>query len=364
MSELERAREIINEVDREMADLFCRRMEAVKKVAQYKQERGLPVLDSAREAAIIERNSALVEDDELRPYYVNFITSNMEISRAFQHRLLEGMRVAYSGVPGAFANIAAMRIFPDGKAVSYPDFKSAYESVEKGECDCAVLPIENSHAGDVTQVMDLAFFGSLHLTGIYDLQVVQNLLGVPGSRISQITRVVSHQQALDQCAEYIREHNFTPEGATNTAVAAKQVAENADPTVAAIASVETAKLYGLQILERNINESSVNTTRFAVFSKAARAENNADRHFFLFFTVKNEAGCLAKAINAIGDAGFNMRALKSRPTKELIWEYYFTAEIEGNPHTEKGHELLLRLGDICSSVKVLGSYDRELQLKG
>ncbi|MBO5904688.1 MAG: bifunctional chorismate mutase/prephenate dehydratase, partial [Clostridia bacterium] len=169
---------------------------------------------------------------------------------------------------------------------------------------------------------------------------------------------------LDQCAEYIREHNFTPEGATNTAVAAKQVAENADPTVAAIASVETAKLYGLQILERNINESSVNTTRFAVFSKAAKAENNTDRNFFLFFTVKNEAGCLAKAINAIGDAGFNMRALKSRPTKELIWEYYFTAEIEGNPHTERGHELLLRLGEICSSVKVLGSYDRELQLKG
>lgn len=364
MSELDRARETINEVDRQMAELFCRRMEAVKTVAKYKQERGLPVLDAAREAAVIERNSALVDDDELRPYYVNFITSNMEISRAFQHRLLEGMRVAYSGVPGAFANIAAMRIFPDGAAVSYPNFKSAYESVEKGECDCAVLPIENSHAGDVTQVMDLAFFGSLHLTGIYDLQVIQNLLGVPGSRISQITRVVSHQQALDQCAEYIRNHNFTPEGATNTAVAAKQVAINADPTVAAIASVETAKLYGLQILERNINESSVNTTRFAVFSKAAKAENSADRNFFLFFTVKNEAGCLAKAINAIGDAGFNMRALKSRPTKDLIWEYYFTAEIEGNPHTEKGRELLRNLGDICSSVKVLGSYDRELQLKG
>lgn len=364
MSELDRAREIINEVDREMAELFCRRMEAVKTVAKYKQERGLPVLDASREAAVIERNSALVEDDELRPYYVNFITNNMEVSRAFQHRLLEGMRVAYSGVPGAFANIAAMRIFPDGTPVSFPDFRSAYESVEKGECDCAVLPIENSHAGDVTQVMDLAFFGSLHMTGIYDLQVVQNLLGVPGSRISQVTKVISHQQALDQCAQYIRDHNFTPEGATNTAVAAKQVAINADPSVAAIASIETAKLYGLQVLERNINESSVNTTRFAVFSKAAKAENTADKHFFLFFTVKNEAGCLAKAINAIGDAGFNMKALKSRPTKELIWEYYFSAEVEGNVHTEKGKALLHNLEEICSSVKVLGTYDRELQLKG
>lgn len=364
MSELDRAREIINEVDKEMAKLFCRRMEAVKTVARYKQERGLPVLDSAREAAVIERNSRLVEDDELRPYYVNFITSNMEISRAFQHRILEGMRVAYSGVPGAFANIAAKRIFPDGTAVAYPDFKSAYDSIERGECDCAVLPIENSHAGDVTQVMDLAFFGSLHLTGIYDLQVVQNLLGVPGSSITQIKRVISHQQALDQCAEYIRNHGFIPEGTTNTAVAAKQVAINADPTVAAIASMETAKLYGLHVLERNINESSVNTTRFAVFSKAAKAENSADKHFFLFFTVKNEAGCLAKAINAIGDAGFNMRALKSRPTKELIWEYYFTAEVEGNAYSENGKAMLKNLEEICSSVKVLGTYDKELQLKG
>ncbi len=364
MSELDRAREIINEIDREMAELFCRRMEAVKMVAKYKQEKGLPVLDSAREAAVIERNSRLVADDELRPYYVNFITGNMEISRAFQHRLLEGMRVAYSGVPGAFANIAAMRIFPDAVAVSCSDFRSAYESVERGECDCAVLPIENSHAGDVAQVMDLAFFGSLHVTGVYDLQVIQNLLGVPGSSINQIRRVISHQQALDQCAEYIREHGFVPEGATNTAVAAQQVAASGDPTVAAIASVETAKLYGLQILERNINESSVNTTRFAVFSKAAKSENSADKHFFLFFTVKNEAGGLAKAINAIGDAGFNMKALKSRPTKELIWEYYFTAEIEGNAHTEKGCELLKNLEEICSSVKVLGSYDRELLLKG
>ncbi len=364
MSELDRAREIINEVDREMAELFCRRMEAVKSVAKYKQERGLPVLDTAREAAVIERNSQLVESDELRPYYVNFIKSNMEISRALQHRILEGMRVAYSGVPGAFAGIATTRIFPDGVAVSYPDFKSAYESVEKGECDCAVLPIENSYAGDVAQVMDLAFFGSLHITGIYDLQVVQNLLGVPGSRISQIEKVISHQQALDQCSDYIRKHGLEAEGATNTAIAAQQVAAMGDPRVAAIASIETASLYGLHVLERNINESSANTTRFAVFSKAARAESGSDKHFFLFFTVKNEAGCLAKAINAIGDAGFNMKALKSRPTKELIWEYYFTAEVEGNAYSESGRAMLKRLEEICSSVRVLGTYGKEALLKG
>ena len=148
---LEEARETINRVDREMAALFEERMDAVRIVADYKIKNGLQVLDPEREKQVIERNSALINNDELRSYYISFMNETMAISRKFQHRLMEGSRVAYSGVPGAFAHIASSRIFPDAVCVPYGNFKDAYDSVLSSDCDCAVLPIENSVNGDVTQ---------------------------------------------------------------------------------------------------------------------------------------------------------------------------------------------------------------------
>jgi chorismate mutase/prephenate dehydratase len=205
------------------------------------------------------------------------------------------MKVAYSGVPGAFAHIAAKNVFPDGVPLPYGSFREAYEAVESGKCDCAVLPIENSFAGDVAQVIDLMFFGSLLVTGIYDLEIGQNLLGNPSSSVKTVREVVSHPQALDQCAPYIEKHGFVPVEAPNTAVAAKQVAESGRTDIAAIASSETARLYGLNIIDAGINQSSANTTRFAVFSRAGGRSSESDNHFIMFFTVKNEAGSLTAA---------------------------------------------------------------------
>ena len=362
MNDLEKARQTINEVDKQMASLFCKRMEAVKTVAEYKRLHGTQVTDSAREAEVIARNSALVEDEDLKSYYVNFLQHNMEISKTFQHRILEGMRVAFSGVEGAFANIAAKKIFPDAVAVGYPDFKSAYDSVVSGECDCVILPIENSFNGDVGQVMDLAFFGSLYINGIYDIGIVQNLLAVKGTTMEEIKTVISHSQALGQCADYIKKHGFATEEVVNTAVAAKQVAQMGRHDVAAIASDEAAEKYGLKKLEAHINSSGSNTTRFAVFSRTAKASTEADNHFIMLFTVTNEAGSLGKAISIIGENGFNLKALKSRPTKELIWSYYFFVEGEGNISSPAGEKMLKELGGQCSELRVIGSFEKEISL--
>jgi chorismate mutase/prephenate dehydratase len=362
MSKLEDARKIINEVDREMAELFAKRMKAVEEVAAYKKERGLPVLDTAREQEVLRRNAEYIQDEVLKSYYVNFLKGNMAISRRYQHRLLEGMRVAYSGVPGAFADIAARKIFPDGNALPYKDFKEAYEAVVSGECDCAVLPIENSYAGDVTQVMDLAFFGNLSITGIYDMEIVQNLIGLEGASVAEIQEVYSHPQGLSQCADYIREHGWIAHEASNTAVAAKKVAEQGVPEIAAIASAETAALYGLKVLDKSINAANTNTTRFAVFSRYPNRNPAKDNYFVMNFTVKNEAGSLGKAISAIGDCGFNLQALKSRPSKDLIWEYYFFAEGEGNISSPEGEKMLAELQKHCSNLKVVGSFEKEQKL--
>ena len=362
MTELEKARQIINEVDEKMAELFEQRMDAARIVAEYKKQNGLKIDDFAREEQVIKNNMALIKEQDYKSYYINFLRETINLSKLLQHRLLEGMRVAYSGVEGAFANIVAERIFPDANCVGYKDFTAAYNAVVNGECDCAVLPIENSFNGDVSRVMDLSFFGSLFVNGIYEAEITQNLLGVKGAKIEDVKTVISHSQALGQCASYIESHGFQTREAVNTAIAAKTVAECGDKTIAAIASAEAAEKFGLQKLEAHINESNQNSTRFAVFSRSEKAKLSTDNHFIMLFTVNNAAGSLGKAVSVIGEYGFNLKALKSRPTKELVWDYYFYAEGEGNIGSEQGKKMLEELSKCCSNLKILGSFEKEIKV--
>lgn len=362
--DLDTARAEIRAADEKIAELFVKRMRAVESVAEYKKEHGLPVFDGAQEERVIKRNSSLVEDPVLRAYYIKFIESTMALSRAYQHRLLDGMKIAYTGVEGAFAHIAAKRIFPDATPVSYASFEEAYDAVDSGECDAAVLPTENSYAGEVGPVLDLMYGGNLHITGIYALPVTQNLLAVKGAALSDIKTVMSHPQALTQCEQYIKKMGWRAVSATNTAVAAREVAESGDVSVAAIASVETAELYGLSVLEKDINESALNTTKFAVFSKSENVgRNKKDNKFILVFTTKHTAGALSRAINVISEAGFNMQVLRSRPVKETPWQYYFYVEAEGDETSEAGKKMLRELGSVCESLKVVGHYSAEINLK-
>lgn len=362
MTELDKARQIINEADRELGKLFEKRMDAVRIVAKYKKEHGLPIENSSREDEVIERNIQNISDEEYKPYYTAFLRNNMEIAKSFQHRLLDGMRVAFSGVKGAFADIACKRIFPDSDRISYPDFKSAYRAVENGECDCVLLPLENSFNGDVGQVMDLAFFGKLFINGIYEAEIVQNLLAIKGTDISDIREVISHPQALGQCAAFIEKHGFKQLEAENTAIAAREVVQSGRHDIAAIASEDAAERFGLSILQSHINESSANTTRFAVFSLSPNVPVSTDGHFILLFTVNHTAGSLGRAISVIGEHGFNLLSLKSRPTKDIIWNYYFYAEGEGNISSENGKNMLKALSKCCKDLKVVGSFEGEVKI--
>jgi len=266
-----------------------------------------------------------------------------------------GLKVAYSGVEGAFAHIAAGRIFPDSNRISCRDFKTAYNSVVNGECDVAVLPIENSYAGEVGQTIDLIFSGGLFINGIYELEIHQNLLGLPDATVEDIKKVISHPQALSQCHDYITLREFDTEEANNTAVAAKTVADMNDKSVGSIASIETAEIYGLKVLEANINKSGENTTRFAVLSKV-KATSPSLCNSVLMFTVKNEAGSLANAISIIGKYGYNMTALRSRPMKKHSWQYYFYVEIDGTTETNEGKKMIEELNKVCDQLKVAGTF--------
>ena len=354
-NKLEEARRIINEVDAQMAELFVKRMRAAELVYAQKKEFGLPILDRKREDAVVEKNSALVEDEVLKGYYIDYLKYTMSLSRAYQYRMQSGLRVAYSGVEGAFAHIAAGKIFPEGNRVSHSDFKAAYDAVVRGDCDVAVLPIENSYAGEVGQTIDLIFSGNLYINGIYEFEIHQNLLGLPDATVEDVKKVTSHPQALSQCHEYIKLRGFETEESNNTALAARTVAEGKDKSLGAIASLETAEIYGLKVIEANINKSSENTTRFAVLSKV-KAASPALSSTVLMFTVKHEAGSLATAIGIIGKYGFNMTALRSRPMRKHSWQYYFYVEIDGSTDTENGARMINELRPVCDSFKVAGTF--------
>ena len=357
MNQMDEIRSNIENIDKQMAALFEERMQCSAKVAAYKKEHGLPILDKEREKVLIAKNTGYIQNSEFEVYYKDFFESILDISKNYQHILMEGLKVDYSGIEGSFASISAERILPEAKRISYGSFSEAYNAVCEGECDFAVLPIENSYAGEVSAVTDLMFKGDLHVNGVYELGVSQCLLGGKEATLESIKTVISHPQALDQCNEYIKKHGLKSQSAENTAVAAKGVSEANDPTVAAIASKEAAKLYGLTILDYDINESAQNTTRFAVFSK--KGKNMGEKEsgtFILMFTVKNEAGALSSAIEILAKHGFNMRVIRSRPLKNENWQYYFYTEVEGNPDSESGKEMLRDLKSECDTVKIIGTY--------
>ncbi len=360
-NKLEEARRIIDEVDVQMAELFVKRMRAAELVYEHKKAFGMPILDPKREEEVMKRNAVLVDDEVLRGYYIDFLKHLMSVSRAYQSRMQSGLKVAYSGVEGAFAHIAAGRIFPAGNRVSYGDFKAAYDAVVSGESDVAVLPMENSYAGEVGQTIDLIFSGGLFINGIYELDIHQNLLGLPGATVEDIQKVTSHPQALSQCHDYIEMRGYATVEATNTALAAKTVAEANDKSLGAIASVETAELYGLKVIEANINKSGENTTRFAVLSKV-KANSPALSSTVLMFTVKHEVGSLANAIGIIGKYGYNMTALRSRPMKKHSWQYYFYVEIDGTTETENGVKMIEELNKVCDKLKIAGTFAPHIEI--
>ena len=273
---------------------------------------------------------------------------------------MDKMKVAYCGIPGAYAHIAARKLYPTAQLISYPDFASAYMACEAGEVDVTLLPMENSHAGEVGTVMDLLFTGSLYINQVLDLPVRHGLMACQEADLDSVRRVYSHSQALHQCEKYLQNRGWETVECVNTAVAARQVRDMNDPAAAAIASEETAELYGLKLLEGGINDEANNTTRFAVLSRSqnrpGRTGVRDNAGFILLFTVQNKAGALAQTLNIIGAHGYNMKNLRSRPMKELQWNYYFYIEAEGNIATENGEMLMRELGALCARLKLVGVY--------
>ena len=356
MDALDKARAEIDAVDAQLAALFERRMAAVLAVAEYKKAHDLPSFDAAREAVVLDKAAARSQEPALRPSYRDHVQNMMDVAKQYEAEVLGRNRAAYQGVEGAFAHIALKALFPHAEAISYPTWDEVFDAVEQGDASHGVVPFENSHAGDVSAVLDLCYnHPDLWVVDVYDLPISQNLLVLPGTKLNELKMVYSHQQAIAQSETFLRQFHLPATAMPNTAMAAKFVADSGDRGLAAIASVETAALYGLEVLVPSINTDGDNTTRFVVLSKEKPTAGN---RFSLLFTVDNKPGKLAEVIQIIGASGYDMESIKSRPLPHVPFDYYFYVELVGDPTADETAALLRELDHTCRTVRLLGVYTK------
>ncbi|MCI8526208.1 MAG: bifunctional chorismate mutase/prephenate dehydratase [Oscillospiraceae bacterium] len=382
MDELQQYRAHIDEIDRQLAALFVERMTVCRQVGAYKQSRGLPVLDAQRERQVLDAKAALIGEAELRPLAQAMFETIMAGSRALQARMVgeadpekirelaafEAMRafqgepprqqrVLYQGQPGAYCEEAAMGFFgPDCDRMNLKTWDGVFRGVKEGFGDYGVVPIENSSTGSISDVYDLLGQFGCYIVGEQVVPVAHCLLALPDSDMDAVTDVYTHEQGFRQCASFLRDYpKWTQHEWTNTALAAKFVAESGDRTKAAIASRRAAELYGLQILQTNINQNRHNFTRFIVVAAQPRFPAEADK-VSVRFHVPHTQGSLSRILQILARAGLNLEKLESRPVPEENWKYDFYADFTGNLR-QAGMELVIReLIDAALSFRVLGNY--------
>ena len=377
--ELNELRQRIDNIDNELVKLFAERMGISAQVAEAKKQTGKPVFDPSRERAIVN-NLTQNLDDEMANYVSVLYNSIFEISRARQNKLLSGdsklaldikeakantaeyfpavAKVACQGVEGAYSQIACERLFrrPD---ISYAEtFRDAFRMVAEGECKYGVLPIENSLHGSVGEVYDLLkeFKNKIHIVRCIKIPIHHVLLGKRGTEISDIKEVYSHSQAIGQCSEFFREHpEINVNVCKNTAMAAKMVSESTRCDVAAISSYDCAALYGLSVLEDDLQNSDNNHTRFICISKDLEIYPGSSK-VAIMFTVPHRAGSLVSILSRFNVIGVNLSKLESRPIKGRDFEFMFYAEIESYGLSEDLISYLCELDNRPEEFVFLGNY--------
>ena len=371
-------RKEIDRIDDQLIALFAQRMETAEKIAEYKKANGLRVLDARREK---EKMREILDKtpDDLREYVSSLYSLIFELSRSRQSCLLgargdlpakiaeaiektphlfpQEAAVACQGVEGAYSHQAADQFFAQPEITFFDKFEDVFAAVEDGVVDYGVLPVENSTAGSVTQVYDLMRKHSFYITKATKVLVRHNLLTAAESTLDEVTDIYSHPQALSQCMalqeQYrdIRFHEYS-----NTAAAAKFVAQQHDPHLAAIASAKCAELYDMHTLRKDVQDVTGNATRFICISKIAGFSAQANK-ISLCLTVPHKPGALYHLLHKFALNSLNLCKLESRPYPGKKFEYLFYLDIEGKCSDFQVRWLLNDLNNQLGYFKFLGSYE-------
>ena len=376
MEDLQELRKQIDQIDQEMVRLFEARMDVCRQVAEYKIANGKKVLDRSRELEKLDTLGGMAHNDFNRHGIRELFQQIMAMSRKLQYQLLEKegvsgslpftridhidrkhCRVVYQGVEGAYQHQAALEYFGKDVNVFHMDtWKECMEAIKEGMADYAVLPIENSSAGEVNDIYDLLEEYENYIVGEQIIKIQHALLGVPGTKLEDIRTVFSHPQALMQCAGYLNRHpQWKQISLSNTAVAAEKAAQDGDKRQAAIAGEITAKLYGLEILEMPVNDCRFNSTRFIIVTNRKMYEKDA-RKVSICFELPHVSGSLYNILSHIIYNDLNMCKIESRPIPERNWEYHFFVDFEGNLDDGAVKNAIRGIAEEAVNFKILGNY--------
>ena len=367
MDDLTRYRAEIDEIDAQMILLFERRMDIVRQVALYKKTRGMPVFQAGREQEVLDKAAARLANKDYADEAKRFMNVVMAISRAAQRRDIGALEfprrshslggpVAFYGAPGAFTEQALIDYFGDGReSLSCQEFEDVFSALKDGRADYGILPIENSSTGAITQVYDLLGSYGFFIVGERRLRISQNLVGTAGASLETVRAVYSHEQGFEQASAFLAQYpawEHVPYYSTSRS--ARHVARANDPALAAIASARAAALYGLEVIAPDIQNNQNNSTRFIVIACEMEPEG-ADK-VSLAFTLDNESGTLYNTLRHFAERRINLVKIESRPIPEILWNYRFYLDFEGDIGHADVRDVLADISRGARDFLLLGAY--------
>lgn len=370
-------REKIDSIDDELVRLFVERMEVAKEVAQYKKENNLPIYVPAREREKLQ-DVAKKAGQDMNDYIRSLYSMIFEISRSYQSKcnnqetelykrvtaaientpklFPQAPMVACQGVEGAYSQIACERIFKSPSIMYFKNFDGVFNAIDKGLCQYGILPIENSTAGSVKKVYDLMIHHNFSIVRTFRLKVDHNLLALPGAKLQDIKEIYSHEQAINQCSDFLK----TMPGVKvipveNTAIAASIVASSGRTDIAALSSKNCEELYGLKSLADSVQDKGNNRTRFICISKNLEVYPGSDKTSIMMI-LAHKPGALYRVLARMYVLGINVIKLESRPIPDRDFEFMFYFDLETSIYSAEFVQLICELDDICEEFKYLGSY--------
>ena len=376
MEDLLKLREEIDKIDNQIVSLYEERMKIAEGVARFKISTGKKVFDREREISKLNTLSAKATSEFTKVGIVELFEHIMAVSRKRQYQLLtenglveipeletvndftlSNARIVFQGVEGAYSQQAMTEYFgKECDSFHVETWKDAMEAIKHGKADFAVLPIENSTAGIVSENYDLLVEYDNYIVGEQVIEIKHALLGLQDAELENITTVYSHPQALMQCSEFLyRNSNWEKISLKNTAVSAKKIMEDRDKSHAAIASTLTAELYGLKVLDDNISNTQNNATRFIIVTNKKICAKTANK-VSICFEVVHESGSLYHMLSHFIYNNINMTNIQSRPIKGKNWEYRFFVDFEGRLEDTGVINALRGIKEEATSMKILGTY--------
>jgi len=375
MTDLSELRMEIDDIDRQIVSLYEKRMDICSKVADYKIETGKKVFDKVREEEKLRKVKELTHNEFNGQGIVELFEQIMSMSRKLQYQMLtekigEGKlpfievdaletkkaRVVFQGAEGAYSQAAMQTYFGDEIQSFHVDtFRDAMSAIDEGSADFAVLPIENSTAGIVSEIYDLLVEFENYIVGEQIIKIEHCLLGVPGAKESDIKTVFSHPQSLMQSARFLSAQDWKQISMKNNAFAARKVADEGDITQAAIASEHAGKIYGLEILRKGVNQQKGNSTRFIIVTNQKIFRKDAEK-ISICLEVPHYSGSLYHMLSHFIYNHLNMSKIESRPIEDRNWEYRFFIDFEGNLGDSAVKNALRGLREEARNMKILGNY--------